>query len=156
MTEDPTPKVDPESFLESFREGSELIGFGAPSPEFELQLVDAIGKANEWVAQPYRALPCRRSAVVAFLRGVVSALSEEGLQDLYRYHSDPNEPTVRKWWERGYYWTHAVTRNRFNIYTCTACHRRVHNPNTYEHDPACKAHPNNYVDPFDRFRANHA
>lgn len=144
MTDDTTPHVDPESFLEMFKDGSEMIGFGTPPAGMEVQLLDAIDRANEWMSQPYRALPRRRAAVVAFLRGVVSALSEEGLQDLYRYHSNPNGQAVDKWWNRGYRWTNVLTFNRFHIYTCTGCDRRVHNPNTLEHGPECRQHPDNY------------
>lgn len=146
MTDHNEPRrADPETFLENFREGSELIGFGTPPPELERMLVEALDRGNELAAHPYRWLPRRRGALVAFLRGVVSALAEDGITDLWRYQDDdPNARTVRRWWNRGYYWTNTITRGRYRIYTCSGCRRRVHNPNTPEHDPACHVHPNNY------------
>jgi hypothetical protein len=92
------------------------------------------------MANPHRVLPRRRAALVALLRGAVAALNEDGLQDLYRYHGDPAESTVRRWWDRGYWGTHRLTFERFSIHTCTGCGQRVHRAYTAEHDPSCRVH----------------
>lgn len=132
----PDPHVDPESFLESFRAGSETIGFDPPTSEVELHLADAIAWANELMAVPHRVLPPVQGAVVAALRGVVAALNEDGLDDLYRYNRRHEE----KWWTRAYETTHTLTRHRFDIYSCTGCGERVHGAYTGEHASDCRVH----------------
>lgn len=143
MAPEPERHVDPESFLEDFRASGELIGLSAPPPEMELVLVDAIDAANEWMSCPYPALPPRRARVVAFLRGIVAALAEDGLKDLYHYAGDGREAEQRAW-KRAYHGTHKLTLGRFAVYACTGCHRRVHDPGTDEHDPGCRMHVDHY------------
>lgn len=123
---------DAETVLNEVREGCETLGLPPFTADDELQMVDALDYLADQAAHPYRALPPVRGAVVALLRGVAAALNEDDLGESLRWPTRAQ----RRWWDRGYYWTHTLTRDRFDRWGCTFCGQRVGGRGP-EHDPTC-------------------
>lgn len=145
-SDDRAPGIrDAESVLADFAAGSAMMGLPTPPPEVELLLVDALDEAREQVDNSVRDLPPTRTAVVALLRGVASALAEDGLLESWRFPTECG----RWWWDQGYQLTHRLTGHRFDRWTCTCCGRRVGAVNNREHAPGCRQHEDNWVDPWE-------
>lgn len=112
---------DVETVLHEVREGCEVLGLAALPPEVELRMVDACDYFARQAAHPYRTLPPVRGAIVALLRGVAAALNEDDLGESLRFRT----VAQRRWWDRGFWWTHSLTADRFQRWDCTFCGKRV-------------------------------